>query len=73
MKKQIFKIITKNHGHEISFSEDAHNTAKEITSHVFEFIEWLLTETNYALLFGEISKKNTEKYYQYWFNKVKNE
>jgi hypothetical protein len=36
-----------------------------------EFVTYLLTETSYPLLFGEINEANTEIYYQDWLTNIR--
>lgn len=67
MEEEILKIVRESNS-DIDWPRDA---AREITSHVMSFIDYLLTQTNYPLIFDEINEENTEKYYQYWIDNVK--
>jgi len=51
-------------GGRLTFNEDKFIT--EITDMVNNFIHYLLTETNYPLLFAEISKEKTNEHFIYW-------
>jgi hypothetical protein len=55
-------------------------TAKEITSHVFEFIEWMfkeeyfwgnLSETYFSTVTDNIKFDTMEELYNYWLNNCK--
>ena len=72
MEEEILKIVRESNSDiDWHFSQYPRDAAREITSHVMEFINYLLTQTNYPLIFDEINEENTEKYYQYWLTNVK--
>jgi len=50
--------------------EDIGEIAKEISEHYYpkEFVHYLLTQTNYPLLFAKISKEKTEEHFIYYQN-----
>lgn len=79
MEEQIFKMLPEDNsefGSAVNYI-----TAKEITSHVVEFIEWLINDK--AVFFGELSEgyilncnlhpapKTIEELYNVWLKEVK--
>jgi hypothetical protein len=77
MEEQIFKIIDK-----LFFAPtiDTDECAKEITAHVFEFIEWFTGESSpVSVLYGKQVERfattdkdyTIEELYQYWLNNIK--
>jgi hypothetical protein len=87
MKKQVLKLIKKYKSWQPNGQNDL-DTSKEITSMVFEFIEWLSfgdhlfypedksTWTFYKneedLINDKGHLKTTQKVFQYWWDNVKN-
>ena len=83
MEQVILEIINNKYKEiEIEWCHNpAKNTAKEITAHVFEFIEWTngACESNdkgkwlvYALNYEDDAFKTKEELYQYWINNIYN-
>ena len=74
MEKQILEILIKN---KIPVAKSIlAYSAKEISElfkgmYEVEFVHYLLTETNYPLLFNEISKEKTEEHYVFWKENLK--
>jgi uncharacterized protein YbbC (DUF1343 family) len=73
MEESILKII------ESHYPEDIDVVAKEITSHVMEFIEWLGEHYNYGRKSWMVryadqriryNWKTTEEVYQYWLKNI---
>ena len=60
MEEQILKILNES----LFYSRE--KASKEITAHVFEFIEWIESTGQFYLKF-----KSTNELYEYWLNNVK--
>ena len=85
MEEQILKIIVKHYD---IFGKEPFpmaTTAKEITSHVMEFIEWLMWNDDEKFTQGCIKDEKglravdddnnewtLDELYQYWLNNIKN-
>jgi len=82
MIKQIYEILNENL-HDTEY-DDHEFAAKEITSHIMEFIRWKddectriypLTKAIRSWIINDSNGEeeyNLEELYQYWFNKTKN-
>lgn len=75
MENEILKImLSKN-----DWYQDKSSTAKEITSHIMDFIEWLTSQSDFEKLnyndwyenYSVNTRKTTKKLYQYWLNHIK--
>jgi len=75
MEKQIIKILNTVNGENLSpgmirmVSEQISELFKGIYPE--EFVHYLLTGTNYPLIFAEISKEKTEEHYIFWKENLK--
>jgi hypothetical protein len=78
MENQILEIMLSKD----DWDQDKSSTAKEITAHVFEFIEWLMTgcdgifiqshKTDALIFIGAVNEENTlNQVYSYWLNNIK--
>ena len=83
MEEKILEIIkTKQHGRKVAYLDalDFEQTSKEITTHVFEFIDWVSHNTRiswegYVFLQGRSFPPNwnsIDKLYEYWRDNIKN-
>jgi hypothetical protein len=57
---------------QISELKEYHTQFQVTHEHYMRFVEWLLTETNYPLLFGEINSESTKKHYAHWLENIDN-
>jgi hypothetical protein len=85
MEEEIFEIINKitgriRSGCNCNFcAKIKKDTVKKIEILISQkyypkdFVEWLLTKSNYPLIFDEINENETDKYYQLWLEKIKEE
>jgi len=87
MEKQIEEIIDSCYDEETTINKSGNIEGGRLTlnkeklikeiSELFkgmyekEFVHYLLTETNYPLLFAEISKEKTEEHYVFWKENLK--
>lgn len=76
MEEQILKII-QSHFYKFDKTTDEESAAKEITSHLMEFIDWCVMNIvknrygRYSLIEGKECVLSLEEVYQYWLNNVK--
>ena len=70
MERQIFEILDRTIYY---MDHDRKRTAKEITSHIMEFIEWIRNSNslNKKLADWVYDKITTGELYEYWLTNVK--
>ena len=74
MEEKILEIINERFAKaQLDWCDDpSENTAKEITTHVFEFIEWYVTKGQFEHSFLKTGIEDSLRdAYKYWLTKIK--